>query len=331
MTHPAIRFANEEDCQRILEIYAPYILDSAISFETEVPTLEDFKTRFQEITAKYPWIVFEEDNQIIGYAYASSHRSRCAYGWSCEVTVYIDEKHHKRGIGTQLYEALFPILKAQGFYNLFAGVTQPNEGSNTIHKRLGFQEIGTYRNIGYKFGKWHDVSWYQLEVNSGGVPTVPFSIHSLLREKVQIVPLSPGTKMVFEFVRSLDDYLESLYPSDENFLDSPDIFTKSGNQLFGAFAGELLVGIGAIKLFEEYGEIKRMWVPPLYRGFGIAKKILAHLENQIKEQGRYLSRLETGDQQREALGLYKAFGYYPVEPFGDYKKNNSSLFMEKAL
>ena len=171
-----IRFANELDCENILKIYTPYILESAISFETTVPSLQEFTGRFKDINATYPWLVYEENGQILGYAYGSPHRSRCAYSWSCEVTVYVDPSHHQKGVGSLLYKSLFQILKMQGFYNLFAGITQPNEGSNKIHTKLGFKKIGTYKNIGYKFSAWHDVSWYQLEINSGSEPRTPTAI-----------------------------------------------------------------------------------------------------------------------------------------------------------
>lgn len=174
-----IRFLKKEDCDQVLEIYAPYILETAISFETEVPSLEEFQDRCLAVASQYPWLVYEEDGKILGYAYGSSHRSRCAYSWSCEVSVYIDQDHHKKGLGKKLYEALFPILKEQGYYNLFAGVTQPNVPSDKIHTRLGFEKIGTYKNIGYKFSEWRDVTWYQLELNSGGVPKAPVSVSRL--------------------------------------------------------------------------------------------------------------------------------------------------------
>jgi L-amino acid N-acyltransferase YncA len=326
-----IRFAKESDCKQILDIYAPYIIRSAISFENQVPSLEDFKNRFKETTEKYPWLVFEEDGVILGYAYGSSHRSRCAYGWSCEVTVYVDENHHKKGIGSNLYRTLFPILKAQGFYNLFAGITQPNEGSNQVHKRMGFTEVGTYKNIGYKLSKWHDVSWYQLEINSGGVPKEPAPIEDLLTKNLTIKKIDPIDQNATDLIHSLDGYLMGLYSAEENHLDSRERLSAEDSFMLGAYLGDLLIGIGAVKFQDGYGEIKRMYVLPLFRGFGVSRKILSELEAQIKKRDINISRLETGDLQEAALALYKKSNYREVEPFGSYQENNSSLFMEKEL
>ena len=175
--HKNIRIAKEKDCSGILEIYSPYILNTAISFENTIPSLEKFVDRFRDITISHPWIVFEKNRELLGYAYASAHRSRSAYDWSCEVSVYVKETNQGRGIGFELYGALFRLLKEQGFRNLLAGVTQPNEASNRLHKKLGFQETGTYKNIGYKFAKWHDVKWFQLEINSDDTSKKPIPIN----------------------------------------------------------------------------------------------------------------------------------------------------------
>lgn len=179
MTHK-IRFATENDVEKILAIYAPFIKDSAVSFETEVPSLESFRARFNEICETYPWLICEVDNAIAGYAYASSHRSRCAYGWSADVTVYVDPKFHRKNVGRTLYLRLFEILRQQGFYNAFAGITLPNPGSTGLHEALGFTKVGVYKKVGYKQSTWHDVVWYQLELKSGGVPGDPISIGKLL-------------------------------------------------------------------------------------------------------------------------------------------------------
>lgn len=158
------RFATTGDAARMLEIYAPYVLESPISFETEVPDLGEFQERIREITAKFPWLVYEIEGVVVGYAYASTHRSRCAYEWSVESTVYVDKKHHGKGIGTELYQELFGLLKAQGAVNVFAGITQPNERSVRLHESLGFTGVGIFKDIGFKQGKWWDVGWWQLQL-----------------------------------------------------------------------------------------------------------------------------------------------------------------------
>ena len=159
-----IRLAKINDATKILQIYTPYVLDSAISFEITVPTLDEFKNRMKEYSNKFPWIVCEIDEQVVGYAYASAHRSRCAYEWSVEASVYIEDKYQGKGIGTKLYKTLFQLLKNQGVVNIFAGITLPNEGSIRLHESLGFLPIGIFKDVGFKKGLWRDVGWWQLQI-----------------------------------------------------------------------------------------------------------------------------------------------------------------------
>lgn len=108
--------------------------------------------------------IYEIDNQIVGYAYASTYRSRCAYEWSVESTVYVEQKYHGKGIGTKLYRSLFPMLKTQGAVNIFAGITLPNIGSIKLHESLGFIPIGVFKDVGFKLNKWWDVGYWQLQL-----------------------------------------------------------------------------------------------------------------------------------------------------------------------
>lgn len=156
-----VRPIRPEDAQRTLDIYAPYITDSCISFEYEVPSLEEWQQRIDTIMQKHVWLVCEYNEVIIGYAYAGPHRVRTAYQWSVESAVYIDKDFLGRGAGKLLYLNLFEQLKQQGYANVFAGMTLPNEKSEGLHRNLGFEEIGVFKNIGYKFDKWHDVKWMQ--------------------------------------------------------------------------------------------------------------------------------------------------------------------------
>lgn len=166
-----IRSAAPQDAPYILGVYAPYVLGTSVSFETEVPSLEEFRRRVQETQAKFPWLVCEDDGRVVGYAYASPHRSRCAYEWSVESTVYIEAGYQRKGIGTRLYRELFRLLKAQGVVNVFAGITQPNEGSVSLHESLGFVPIGRFKDVGFKQGKWWDVGWWQLQLQKPVQPT----------------------------------------------------------------------------------------------------------------------------------------------------------------
>jgi L-amino acid N-acyltransferase YncA len=160
-----IRLISAEDTEGALDIYRYYVDHTVVSFEYEAPTAEEYLQRINTNTEKYPWLVCLHENKIIGYAYGSTHRYRTAYQWSPESTIYVAPGFHTRGIGRILYETLFSILKLQGYYNVFAGVALPNEKSIGLHRALGFEEIGIFKNIGYKHGNWHHTLWLQLTLN----------------------------------------------------------------------------------------------------------------------------------------------------------------------
>lgn len=157
-----IRPAKIEDAQAMLDIYSYYVEHTAISFEYDVPSLEEFTNRLNSYLQEYACFVALIDEQIIGYAYGSKHRYRTAYQWSLESTIYLDSNFHSKGIAKKLYHQLFAELKNLGYYNVYAGVALPNPKSEFLHKSMGFREIGIFRNIGYKFDKWHDVMWLEL-------------------------------------------------------------------------------------------------------------------------------------------------------------------------
>ncbi|WP_266368457.1 GNAT family N-acetyltransferase [Tellurirhabdus rosea] len=157
-----IRFATPEDAPALLAIYAPYITDSIISFEYEVPDLADFTGRIEAIRQQFPYLVAESEGRLLGYAYAARHNERSAYQWSANTSVYIHQDWHRRGIARTLYARLLDLLRAQGYCNAFAGITLPNEKSEAFHQSMGFERIGTYSNTGFKFGAWHSVAWFQL-------------------------------------------------------------------------------------------------------------------------------------------------------------------------
>lgn len=159
-----IRLATEQDAEQIIEIYAPFCRESPISFEIEPPTLKEMQQRISKIIQKLPWLVCESRGQVLGYAYAASHRERAAYQWSVDVSIYIREGSRRSGIGRALYTSLFKILVLQGYYNAYACVTIPNSASIRLHEVMGFQAIGVYKGIGYKEGAWHDVAWFGLSL-----------------------------------------------------------------------------------------------------------------------------------------------------------------------
>lgn len=165
MSNYKIRLIEPRDAAAVLAIYAPYVAHTNISFEYEVPSLADFEQRIATVTNDYPWLVCEqEDGNICGYAYAGLHRSRTAYMWSVEAAIYMAEDFRGKGIGKRLYLKLFELLKLQGYATVFAGMTLPNDKSEALHRSCGFEEIGVFRNIGYKNNQWHDVKWMQLSL-----------------------------------------------------------------------------------------------------------------------------------------------------------------------
>ena len=159
-----IRVAEERDAGAIAGIYAPAITNAVISFELTPPDAIEMSRRMLAIQKQYPWLVYEESNSVLGYVYASVHNERAAYRWSVDVTAYIRHDAHRRGIGSALYTALFQILVLQGYRTACAGVTLPNTASVQMHAAMGFKEVGVYHDVGYKFGRWHDVGWYELSL-----------------------------------------------------------------------------------------------------------------------------------------------------------------------
>ena len=161
-----IRLAREEDAWGMLEIYTPIVRETAISFELDPPSVEELQHRVATYLDFAPWLVCCRQESILGYAYASQHRVREAYQWSVDVSVYVNERFRNQGVATALYKSLFGCLALQGFYNAYAGITQPNAASVALHESLGFQLVGIYRGVGYKLGQWHDVGWWHLALNS---------------------------------------------------------------------------------------------------------------------------------------------------------------------
>ncbi|MBN2173526.1 MAG: N-acetyltransferase [Bacteroidales bacterium] len=169
-----IRLANSKDYKSIHEIYKPFVESTAISFEFSMPSLSEYSKRIDEIQVDYPWLVLDINGQVAGYAYASKHRKRAAYQWAAEVSVYVDKTYYRKHAATALYHALSSILEMMGVRMLLAGITLPNEASVRFHESMGFEPIGIYKNIGFKFGKWHSVGWWQKEI--GNINEVPQTI-----------------------------------------------------------------------------------------------------------------------------------------------------------
>lgn len=157
-----IRFATKEDAGAILSIYEEYIRNTRVTFEIEVPTVSAFEERMERIMAQFPWLVCEINGKIAGYAYGSKHGERAAYRWSADLSVYIDGKYHRQGIATALYKALTELLRRQGYFTVYAGVSTPNPKSEAFHEAFGFRNLGEFKHVGYKLGAWCGVAWYEL-------------------------------------------------------------------------------------------------------------------------------------------------------------------------
>jgi phosphinothricin acetyltransferase len=164
MTDLRIRDAVSADSEALLAIYRPFVVETAVSFELVPPSAAEFEQRVVSAQSKWAWIVAERGGQILGYAYGSSFRSRAAYQWSVETSAYVRRGHHGQGVGKALYERQLPILADKGYCTAYAGITLPNAASVRLHQSLGFGEVGVFRRAGWKFGKWHDVSWWQREL-----------------------------------------------------------------------------------------------------------------------------------------------------------------------
>jgi L-amino acid N-acyltransferase YncA len=170
-----IRDASAGDAEACAAIYAPYVTDTAITFESDVPGSDEMAERIAAAQERHAWVVAEDDGRVVGYAYGGPYKARAAYRWSCEVSVYVERGRHRTGAGRALYEALLSRLAERGYRMAVGGMTLPNDASVGLHRALGFEPVGTYRRIGYKHGTWHDVAWTQrpLVADDDGPPSEP--------------------------------------------------------------------------------------------------------------------------------------------------------------
>ncbi|MGH3673458.1 MAG: GNAT family N-acetyltransferase [Pseudonocardiaceae bacterium] len=167
---PNVRDASERDAQACAAIYAPYVTDTAITFENDPPLPVEMAQRIAAALVTHGWVVLESQRRVVGYAYGGPFKARAAYRWSCEVSVYIEGGRRRTGGGRALYEALFARLAERGFRTAVAGMTLPNDASVALHRAMGFEPVGTYRRIGWKHDSWHDVAWAQRSIATGQDP-----------------------------------------------------------------------------------------------------------------------------------------------------------------
>jgi L-amino acid N-acyltransferase YncA len=180
-----IRVAAERDAEAIAGIYAPAVTEAAISFELLPPDAQEMRRRVLGVLPQYPWLVYEPSGAVLGYVYATTHKERAAYRWSVDVSAYIRHDAHRRGIARALYAALFEILALQGYRNAYAGATLPNPASVHLHEAMGFEQVGVYHQVGYKFGKWHDVAWFERQLSERVLEPpepIPFATLATSRE-----------------------------------------------------------------------------------------------------------------------------------------------------
>ena len=186
----AIRMAGVSDAAAVADIYRPYVTDAVTSFEVTPPDAAEMARRIDTVLALAPWLVALDDaGAPVGYAYASRASEREAYQWLVDASVYIREGHHRRGVGRGLYGTLFALLRLQGFYVAHAGITLPNLASVGLHESLGFRPVGVYPAVGWKFGAWRDVGWWQLALQERPATPAP----PLPLAEAQKLPSWPAT------------------------------------------------------------------------------------------------------------------------------------------
>ena len=166
----SVRDANPSDAEACAAIYAPYVEETAITFEAVPPSPAEMAKRIAAALDTHAWLVLEDAERLVGYAYGGQLNPRAAYRWSCEVSVYVERGRRRTGAGRALYDALLRRLAARGFCMAVAGMTLPNDASVALHRAMGFQPVGVYRRIGYKLGAWQDVEWMQRPLAAAGDP-----------------------------------------------------------------------------------------------------------------------------------------------------------------
>lgn len=165
-----LRIGTAADSDQISRIYGRFVTGTATSFELEPPDPTEMARRVESSYPTHPFVVAEKERTVIGYAYSAQHRARGAYRWAVDVSVYVAADEHRQGVGRRLYNALFALLRAQGYRQAFAGITLPNQASVGLHEAMGFRAVGVYRQVGWKLGQWHDVGWWQLAIDPSPAP-----------------------------------------------------------------------------------------------------------------------------------------------------------------
>lgn len=179
MYNAEIRFAEIDDSRRILEIYAPYVAETALTFTSTIPSVEEVAQTMLDIKKRFPYLVCSMDDEVVGFAFAFRQNPHEAQNWNAELSIYIDPEYQGKGIATALYTALFQLLKIQGYCNLYAVITIPNEASVALHRHFGFKELVVMEKNGFKLGSWHDILWMEMKIPGCHDPAERGNPHSV--------------------------------------------------------------------------------------------------------------------------------------------------------
>ena len=187
---PTIRSAEESDAPAIAAIYAPYVRDTAVSFEIEPPTADIMRQRIASTLETHPWLVADHGGATVGFAYAGKHSQRAGYRWTVDVTVYVDGAKRHVGVGRALYAVLLNVLRRQGFRSAFAEIVLPNPGSVRLHETAGFKPVGVHTDVGFKLGSWRDIGYWRLALAEGSAPPgepIPFAVFRETQELADLL------------------------------------------------------------------------------------------------------------------------------------------------
>ena len=169
----SIRPVKISDADFCLSLYSKHVVASAVSFELEAPSLEEFSNRIDSISKRFPYLIAEENGTLLGYTYASAYRDRLAYQWNVEVSIYVENQNKKSGVATKLYTELFSELKRIHICKAFAVIALPYDASVGFHHKMGFEKFATYKNVGFKLNEWHDVLWMEKMIQFPATPSTP--------------------------------------------------------------------------------------------------------------------------------------------------------------
>lgn len=343
---PPITLASEADVPGMLALSNWAAAHTSANFATEPEPVSAWLESFRGTRASHPWLVVHGEGRdrerVLGFAKGSPHRSRGAYRFSAEVSVYIDPAHHGRGLGRALYRVLIPVLRAQGYVTLLAGITTGNPASERLHAAFGFRPCGTYHRIGWKDGRWHDVGYFELHLTDEGLPpaelrtvdSVWSQVCAGLAGRIEVARATLRDADALRLIDTLNAELSATYPEPgaTHFrLDEDEVAGERGALLVASLDGEA-VGCGAVRRLDDGdAELKRMYVVPRFRGLGVSRAVLHALEAQARALGARRVVLETGVRQIAALGLYERAGYARVPAFGEYVDSPLSVCMARAL